>query len=266
MKQPELGKKIAELRKTRGLTQEELVEKCNINVRTIQRIETGEVTPRDYTIRTILEAMDYDFSEIANEKSINVIRYLQIAAIAGIAYFIVGFPESILEIMRMSVDSNALDIPGIPYFDFDGYDVKAYVIVKVLALVSYSVFIYGFVLIGNEFKNTVLKVIALLLLVGTFAMITYDIASAFYDSSERILLLPGFSVSFGGMGIVFGAALIKLNQQMGVIGLIAGIFEIIAGLFFLIVIPIGFFFLIPAELCEIILLFKAAEMLKKQES
>jgi transcriptional regulator with XRE-family HTH domain len=30
MKQPELKKKISELRKDKGLTQEELVEKCNI--------------------------------------------------------------------------------------------------------------------------------------------------------------------------------------------------------------------------------------------
>ena len=35
MKQPELGRKIAELRKARGLTQEELVEKGNLNVRTL---------------------------------------------------------------------------------------------------------------------------------------------------------------------------------------------------------------------------------------
>ena len=54
MKQPELGKKILELRKAKGLTQEELVEKCNISVRTIQRIETGEVTPRGKTIKHIL--------------------------------------------------------------------------------------------------------------------------------------------------------------------------------------------------------------------
>ncbi len=32
MKQPDLGKKIAELRKAKGLTQEELVEKCNLNL------------------------------------------------------------------------------------------------------------------------------------------------------------------------------------------------------------------------------------------
>ncbi len=60
MKQPDLGKKIAELRKAKGLTQDELVEKCNLNVRTLQRIESGEVTPRSYTIKLIFTALDYN--------------------------------------------------------------------------------------------------------------------------------------------------------------------------------------------------------------
>ena len=60
MKQPELGRKIAELRKARGLTQEELVEKCNLNVRTLQRIESGEVAPRSHTIRVIFAALDQE--------------------------------------------------------------------------------------------------------------------------------------------------------------------------------------------------------------
>ena len=66
MKQPELGKKISELRKAKGLTQEELVEKCNISVRTIQRIETGDVTPRMYTIKTILAALDHDLDAVSD--------------------------------------------------------------------------------------------------------------------------------------------------------------------------------------------------------
>ena len=63
MKQPELGRKVSELRKAKGLTQEELVENCNISVRTLQRIEIGEVTPRIYTIKTILAALDYDLTK-----------------------------------------------------------------------------------------------------------------------------------------------------------------------------------------------------------
>lgn len=63
MNQPDLGKKIAELRKAKGYTQEELVEKCNLSVRTLQRIESGEVTPRSYTIKIIFANLDYNFND-----------------------------------------------------------------------------------------------------------------------------------------------------------------------------------------------------------
>jgi len=71
MKQPELGRKIAELRKVKGLTQEELVSKCNITVRTLQRIESGIGTPRSYTIKILFTALDYNiynFSQRDSEK------------------------------------------------------------------------------------------------------------------------------------------------------------------------------------------------------
>jgi transcriptional regulator with XRE-family HTH domain len=63
MKQPDLGKKIAELRKAKSLTQEELVKRCNLNVRTLQRIESGVVTPRSYTIKTIFAALEYSIND-----------------------------------------------------------------------------------------------------------------------------------------------------------------------------------------------------------
>ena len=69
MNQPELGKRIVELRKAKGFTQEELVEKCNINVRTLQRIESGEVTPRSYTVKTIFTALDYNVYDSTNKQS-----------------------------------------------------------------------------------------------------------------------------------------------------------------------------------------------------
>jgi transcriptional regulator with XRE-family HTH domain len=64
MNQPELGKRIADLRKSKGFTQEELVEKCNLNVRTLQRIESGEVTPRIYTLKMIFAALDYNSTDL----------------------------------------------------------------------------------------------------------------------------------------------------------------------------------------------------------
>ena len=63
IQQPELGKKIASYRKTKGFTQEELVDRCNLSVRTLQRIESGEVTPRVSTLKLILEVLELDYSE-----------------------------------------------------------------------------------------------------------------------------------------------------------------------------------------------------------
>lgn len=60
MKQPQLGKKISALRLTKGLTQTELAQKCNLSLRTIQRIEATEVTPRSYTLKLIFKNLEYD--------------------------------------------------------------------------------------------------------------------------------------------------------------------------------------------------------------
>jgi transcriptional regulator with XRE-family HTH domain len=61
MNQPDLGLKINELRQAKGLTQEQLAEKCEVSPRTIQRIESGEVDPRAYTLQCLSEALDFDF-------------------------------------------------------------------------------------------------------------------------------------------------------------------------------------------------------------
>ena len=69
MKQPQLGKKILDLRLAKGLTQTELAEKCNLSLRTIQRIESTEVTPRSYTLKLIFETLDFDGFNSTNKNS-----------------------------------------------------------------------------------------------------------------------------------------------------------------------------------------------------
>ncbi|MBD0832914.1 helix-turn-helix domain-containing protein [Aestuariibaculum sediminum] len=61
------GKKLIEVRTSKGLTQEEVAEKCNVSVRTIQRIESGIVKPRAYTIRKISNILEFDFFEISEQ-------------------------------------------------------------------------------------------------------------------------------------------------------------------------------------------------------
>ena len=56
-KQLTLGKQILLARQQQKLSQVELANKCHLNVRTIQRIENEEVSPRLYTLRIISEVL-----------------------------------------------------------------------------------------------------------------------------------------------------------------------------------------------------------------
>lgn len=76
IQQPELGKKITDYRKAKGLTQEELVERCNLSVRTLQRIEAGKVTPRTYTVKLIFEALEVSFDKSLNDKGL-MLKWLE---------------------------------------------------------------------------------------------------------------------------------------------------------------------------------------------
>lgn len=72
MNQPELGKKILELRLQRGLTQKELAETCKVSLRTIQRIESEKGTPRSHTVKVILSNLGYESSmNLSNDEPFN---------------------------------------------------------------------------------------------------------------------------------------------------------------------------------------------------
>ena len=62
MKQPELGISIAEQRIRNSMTQKELPELCNVDIRTIQRIEAGAVEPRMYTLKLLSSALGFELS------------------------------------------------------------------------------------------------------------------------------------------------------------------------------------------------------------
>jgi len=279
MKQPELGKKVSELRKAKGLTQEELVEKCNISVRTIQRIENGDVTPRSYTIKTILAALEYDLSQISDDDKTQtastptewikkiffigidtsqspkfLIKQLNIAWIVGLLYFLLGFFESAADYYR---SEDKLVISS-----------TFYIIVKIAILISFIFFQRGLILLGYIYKNYLLKITSVVLLFGNILILGYDIASIFYNSIERQFILGAEALTFGGIGILFGVSLLRLNRSIGKVSLFAGIFEIIASCFFLTIILsfMGFVFLIPAELLEIIILFKASEIIESKSN
>jgi len=71
-----IGNYIKEKRVKKGMTQEDLALKCEITVRTIQRIESGEVDPRSYTLQAIASALEIDFQELINADASSAIEDL----------------------------------------------------------------------------------------------------------------------------------------------------------------------------------------------
>lgn len=58
----DLGTQIKQRRVELGMTQAELASLCEIDIRTIQRIETAKVHPRLYTQRKLNEVLQSDFA------------------------------------------------------------------------------------------------------------------------------------------------------------------------------------------------------------
>ena len=61
MEEINLGDQIREARKSQNLNQSELAFRCKLDIRTVQRIESGEVIPRLYTLRLLNKVLETSF-------------------------------------------------------------------------------------------------------------------------------------------------------------------------------------------------------------
>jgi len=61
-----MSDKIRSLRKSKGLSQEMLAESAGINLRTLQRIETGNAIPRGETLRLIAKALEIPVEDLSD--------------------------------------------------------------------------------------------------------------------------------------------------------------------------------------------------------
>jgi transcriptional regulator with XRE-family HTH domain len=114
-----IGDLIKQLRVKKGMTQEELASKTDISIRTIQRIESGEVDPRAFTLQSIAAALDVDFESLTGEVSVGekVIkedgdRWLALLHLSGLLLLII--PTLALWIWKRdqveSIQKHAFDV------------------------------------------------------------------------------------------------------------------------------------------------------------
>lgn len=266
MQQPELGRYLTALRKEKNLTQEELVEKSHVSVRTIQRIEAGEVLPRMVTVRILLEALGESYETFLAKKpqvmetpkstASNTNRNtLLIAILAGAVYLISEIVLGMMDIDWMTRDRH--------------WDVRMntiYIGLVILMVVSFTLFARGFILLSAVFENTLLKVAAYLMVIATAAKGILDVSSLSIENMESIWMpYAAMAVVMGALGIVFGIALIQLQDGMGELSRIAGILEIVMGCILITVVLffISYIVLIPTVVLEILVLYRGYEYLSK---
>ena len=252
MKQPELGQKILELRKQKGFTQEELVAQCHINVRTIQRIEAGEVNPRSYTVKIILEVLGSDYFEEEQKEeetfTVKEKKKLQVAWIFGIVYFFIGFVETAADYYQFTATVSLLNT-------------LTYIGIKAVSAISVVFFFLGFYTIAVRYNSQLLKVITILLMTAFVISNCIDVFSMHILDGTIAIRLIIECIIFGGLQMVFGIGILQLKSKLGQFAQVIGILEIIIGVSFGTVIfaSFGLFLLIPAVIIEVLLLYKLAK-------
>jgi transcriptional regulator with XRE-family HTH domain len=207
MKQPELGRKLAEMRKAKGLTQEDLVAKCNLSVRTIQRIEAGEVTPRSYTVKALFEALGAEWEDEGRTKTevVNktlppsLRRLIPVSIGAGIVYFLVSILEFTME-MTMADGSDKIS------FAF-------YFPVKVISLMCHSLFLFAFFRIATFSENWTLQTGVWLMIFVNFIGSCIQIFLVYLSGIPMSLTIGiPLMVSFGAVYLFFGFGLLKFDS------------------------------------------------------
>jgi len=257
MNQPELGNYIAHLRKEQGLTQEELVEKCNINVRTIQRIEAGDVTPRSYTVKNILEALgtsiDEVFQKTEKQPETTAVNYntslLGWGIIAGIFYLILGTFNAYL---------------GLTASFYAGViSTGAFMVSTLLEFIPATLFLIAIAHFGKSNENSMIKNASYVAI--AFLILFYILENLFYsdimDEDEGLGLVLGFSSLFlyGLMYFSLAVGFFIKRKELGELAKWSGITGMVGGLSFCLIIlfPVGILATLAFEVMLIILLYRA---------
>lgn len=266
MQQPELGRQLTALRKEKKLTQEELVEKSHVSVRTIQRIESGEVLPRMSTVKILLEALGQNYESFltkpthtmetnANSTTSSVRNIVLTAVIAGAIYLVA---EVILVAMNISWLAGGRK--------WELWMNLIYAGLTVVMVTSYVLFVRGFIALSDVFENSLLKIGSYLMMAAIAGLGILDISSLGTDDIESLWIPYSTAAVLGGaLSIVFGVALIRLQDGMGELSRVAGILEILMGctLITVVLFFISYILLVPAVVVEILVLYRGYEYLSR---
>ena len=242
MKQPALGIKINEIRNQKGITQKELSELCNIDIRTIQRIESGDVEPRMSTLKLISTSLGGELDLLINSNYTsgedNTGKTLTFLFMVGVIYFVSWFLFTFI-------------LPGyhLPYL---------YIPTAVIYTLTGVLFYYGFYIIGKIQKNKMLLIASTIIMVCIPLFLIALLISSNSQSGFQYLNRAMVSI-FGINSIIFGTSLLISKNPSNTLYKMAGVVQILVGPFFIFPLPmlnmIGSWLSVPSIILLLLIMF-----------
>ncbi len=238
-------------------------------MRTIQRIEAGEVLPRTITVKILLQALGESYESFSTNQNqlMNNQGYavptrnrntVLMAVLAGAVYLVAEIILGTMDIARFT--------DGREW----GFRMNAiYAGLTIVMVISFVLFARGFIVLGMVFENSLLKVATYLLMAATLVKGIVDANSLWAEDVESIWIpYVAVAIVLGALGVVFGLALLRLQDSMGELSRIAGILEIVMGCLLITVVLffVAYLILVPAVVIEILVLYRGYEYLSRSES
>ena len=176
-------------------------------------------------------------------------KNLRLAGIAGIIVLILTIIEAFIQVF---VGINIIEPP-----------LYLHLSIYILTIFSYPCFIWGFILLADKYKYSLLKISSYISIVINFFISFITIYFLFFPETPYYLPISILlTMIFGVVCIVWGMALIALKNIFGTVAQATGIIKIIIGVGFstFILAIFGILLFVPFYILASIILFRAAKM------
>lgn len=218
MKQAILGNKVLELRNNHNMTQKELAEICNVDIRTIQRIEASEVVPRKHTIKLLAKVFDCEtsyFQAVNDDRMKEMIPNLSLPYISGIIFSI----NYLLVVFHLITDS---------------LNFAVHIVTLIIHITTCIYFFKGFYALGKYHKNQMLVIASMLyMILLPLLNVMYLFGKWYYNffTNSTIFTLVCINAMTFGVSLLFED--IKRGNKKISLFKIAGIITILQSILFL---------------------------------
>ncbi len=154
-----IGNKIKELRKSKGLSQEELAENAKINVRTIQRIENNENEAKGKTLNLICLVLDVDVESLMDFNKREDLSVLSLLHLSVLLFLVLPLGNIILPLILWVINKNK-----IKYVKETGENILNFQIIWTIVTSFFMILgVFGKIL-KNHFKIFIVVALCLYLL------------------------------------------------------------------------------------------------------